>query len=67
MQIADYGPLPGMCVPHFKLTCPQGDVRDFLTAYAKAGGPHHNAVCFGDATRRLRFAARLLDADYCEV
>ena len=28
----------------------RGDVRDWLTAYAKAGGPHHNAVCFGDAT-----------------
>jgi L-arabinose isomerase len=67
MEIADYGPLAGMCVPHFKLTCPRGDVRDFLTSYAKAGGPHHNAVCFGDATRRLRYAAQLLDADYCEV
>jgi L-arabinose isomerase len=67
MQIADYGPLPGMCVPHFKLTCGEGDVRGFLTSYAKAGGPHHNAVCFGDATRRLRFAAKMLDADYCEI
>ena len=31
-----------------------GDVRDWLTAYAKAGGPHHNALCFGDATARLQ-------------
>ena len=65
MTIADFGPLE-MEVPHFKLT-PAGDVRDFLTAYAKAGGPHHNAVCFGDARARLAFAADLLDADYCEV
>ncbi len=65
MTIADFGPLE-MEVPHFKLT-PAGDVRDFLTAYAKAGGPHHNAVCFGDARARLAFTADLLDADYCEV
>lgn len=65
MTIPDFGPLE-MEVPHFKLQ-PNGDVRDFLTAYAKAGGPHHNAVCFGDARNRLKFAANLLDADYIEV
>ena len=66
MTIADFGPLDSMEVPHFKLA-PGGDVRDFLTAYAKAGGPHHNAVCFGDARARVETAATLLDADYCEV
>jgi L-arabinose isomerase len=64
--IQDYGPLPSLCVPHFKLK-PAGDVRSFLTAYAQAGGPHHNAVCFGDATPRLRAAAELIGADYCEI
>lgn len=67
MQIDDYGPLAGMPVPHSKLLPELGDVRDWLTAYAKAGGPHHHALCFGDATGRLRAAARLLGADYCEV
>jgi len=67
MEIDDFGPLASMAVPHFKLRPAQGDVRDWLTAYAKAGGPHHNAVCFGDATPRIRAAAELLDADYCEV
>ena len=57
---------PAIAAPHFKLR-PRGDVRDFLTAYAKAGGPHHNAVCFGDARPRIMAAARLLKADYCEV
>jgi L-arabinose isomerase len=66
MTIEDFGPLPGFCGPHSKLRA-AGDVREFLTAYAKAGGPHHNAVCFGDARRRLRLAAVLLDADYLEV
>jgi L-arabinose isomerase len=64
--IEDYGPLPGFCVPHFKLK-PASGVRRFLTAYATAGGPHHNAVCFGDGRRRLRFAAGLIGADYCEI
>jgi L-arabinose isomerase len=64
--IENYGPLPGFCVPHFKLK-PAGGVRQFLTAYANAGGPHHNAVCFGDARRRLRLAAGLIGADYIEI
>jgi len=67
MRIADYGPLENMPVPHCKLAVEQGDVRDWLTAYAKVGGPHHNAVCFGDATARVHAAARLLDADFCEI
>ena len=66
MTIADFGPLGSLDVPHCKLI-PGGDVRDFLTAYATAGGPHHSAVCFGDARERLRIAARLIAADYCEV
>ena len=66
MTISDFGPLPEMASPHFKLA-PSGDVREFLTEYARAGGPHHLAVCFGDARSRLKAAAQLLDADYCEV
>jgi L-arabinose isomerase len=64
--IEDFGPLTDFCVPHFKLKVP-GDVRHFLTAYATAGGPHHNAVFFGDSRRRLRLAAGLLGADYYEI
>jgi len=67
VEVTDFGPLPSMAVPHFKLRVPQGDVRDWLTAYAQAGGPHHNALCFGDRTDRIRLAASFLDADYCEV
>ena len=66
VTIEDYGPLPALCVPHFKIR-PRGDVRDFLTAYAQAGGPHHNAVCFGDATGRLRIAAEMMGVEYYEV
>ncbi|NLX53847.1 MAG: hypothetical protein GXY58_01895 [Planctomycetaceae bacterium] len=66
VAIEDYGPLSGFCVPHFKIR-PHMPVREFLTRYAQSGGPHHNAVCFGDARRRLRLAAELIDADYCEI
>jgi L-arabinose isomerase len=66
VTIQDFGPLPNFCVPHCKIR-PQSGVRRFLTDYAKAGGPHHNALCFGDARSRLRFAAGLLDADYIEL
>jgi L-arabinose isomerase len=66
VAIEDYGPLESLCVPHFKIK-PAGDVRSFLTAYARAGGPHHNAICFGDARRRLALAAELMEADYCEI
>jgi len=65
--VEDYGPLPDMEVPHFKVRPACGDVCAWLTAYAKHGGPHHHALCFGDATGRIRAAAALLDADYCEI
>jgi L-arabinose isomerase len=65
-QVEDFEPLPDFCVPHFKLK-PASGVREFLTSYACAGGPHHNAVIFGDARRRLRLAAALLGADYREI
>ena len=66
VEIREFGPLRGMPAPH-SLVRTERDVRDMLTAYASAGGPHHNALCFGDARPRLELAARLLDADYVEV
>jgi len=66
LEIDDYGPVVELAVPHFKLRV-GGDVREWLTAYATAGGPHHNAVCFGDATEKIRTLAGLLDADYIEI
>lgn len=66
VRILDFGPLDSLCVPHFKLA-PTGDVRAFLTRYAEAGGPHHNAVCFGDARRRVRLAAEMLNVEYTEI
>ena len=66
VSIEEFGPLPDFFVPHFKLK-PSKPVCDFLTDYAKAGGPHHNAVCFGDARNRIRFAAELVGADYVEI
>jgi L-arabinose isomerase len=66
MEIGDFGPLSGLAVPHCKVrNC--GDVRDWLTNYAHAGGPHHHALCFGDARPRLKLVAALIGADYCEV
>ena len=66
IEIQDFGPLDAMQVPHCKVINNR-DVRDWLTAYAKVGGPHHHAVCFGDARERIKLAARLLGADYCEI
>ena len=64
--LEDFGPLPGWCVPHGKLK-PRENVRDFLTAYAKVGGPHHHAICRGDARRRIRRLAEMLGAEYWEI
>lgn len=66
MEVLDFGPLASLESPHWKLA-PTEDVRQFLTGYAEAGGPHHGAVCRGDARPRLRRLAQLLDADYREV
>ena len=67
MQVVDADAISAMAVPHFKLQPETGDVRAWLTAYAKSGGPHHNGLCFGDATGRIEAAACLLDADYVEI
>lgn len=66
VTIEDFGPLSQMAVPHSKV-CPRGNVRDFLTAYARAGGPHHLAICFGDAREKLSIVAQYMGADYMEV
>jgi L-arabinose isomerase len=66
MQIEEFGPLPALCVPHSKVKV-NGDVRQFLTDYAKAGGTHHNALLRGDARARLRILAELEDMDYVEI
>ena len=66
MEIADWGPLPDMEVPHYKLLAAT-DIRDWLTAYAQMGGPHHAGICFGDARNRLAMVASMLDADYVEI
>jgi L-arabinose isomerase len=66
IDVADFGPLSTCPAPHCKIVnhC---DVRRWLTAYARAGGPHHHAICFGDARPRIRLAAEMLGADYLEV
>lgn len=66
VTIENSQPITGLQSPHSKISSRQ-NIRDWLTAYARAGGPHHHAICFGDATARLKLAAELLDADYCEV
>ncbi len=66
ITIEDIGPLAGLAVPHTKVR-PAGDVREFLTDYARAGGPHHLAVCFGDARRELAMTAEFLGAEYVEI
>lgn len=66
VEIDDFGPLPNMLTPHWKIRVVR-DVRDWLTDYAKRGGAHHHAICFGDATARIRAAAGFLGADYVEI
>ncbi len=66
IAVDTFGPLKHMSEPHCKIR-PAGDVRDFLTAYATAGGPHHLAVCKGDARLKLAALARFIDADYVEI
>jgi len=66
VQTENFRPLPTLCVPHTKIRV-HGDVRKFLTDYAKAGGTHHNAILTGDVRARLRTLAVLTDMDYAEL
>ncbi|MBI5723902.1 MAG: hypothetical protein HZA50_08095 [Planctomycetes bacterium] len=65
--IVPFEPRPTLAVPQFKILPAPGDVRGWLTRYAKAGGPHHNAVCLGDAREQLLAVARLVGAELVEV
>ena len=65
-EVEDFGPLPQLAVPHFKFR-PDIPVRDFLTRYVELGGPHHNAVCFGDALRKLEAFAEAAGLDIEEI
>lgn len=66
VDILDFGPIRNMSSPHSKIS-PRDDVRRWLTRYAAAGGPHHHAICFGDARPLVDIAAKLLNADFYEV
>jgi L-arabinose isomerase len=66
MDIIEWLPVENIPCPQFKLV-PRVNVRDWLTSYAKAGGPHHNAVCFGDARNRLKLAFEILGVEYIEI
>ena len=66
IKIEEFGPLPSLSIPHCKIHGESG-IRNWLTEYAKAGGPHHHAICFGDARARIRLVAGLLGAEYCEI
>lgn len=65
-EIDDFGPLAKMSAPHTKLKL-KIDVRDFLSNYVRLGGPHHNALCFGDVRRRLVYFAKLMGIDLIEL
>jgi len=62
LEVADFGPLERLPVPHSKLTA-SWDVRELLTAYAQSGGPHHLAVCRGNAGRRLEMLCDILEVE----
>ncbi|UCD28766.1 MAG: hypothetical protein JSV03_17090 [Planctomycetota bacterium] len=66
VTVEDFGPLDQLAAPHTKIKPAFGDVKDFLTAYGNAGGPHHMAICFGDARDKLAMTAQYLGAEYLE-
>jgi len=65
VRIEDFSPITSLGVPHSKVKV--GDVRRFLTDYAKEGGTHHNAIGFGDLRSKLRYLAQMLDTDYVDI
>lgn len=66
VEVADFGPLPQAESPQTKVVV-QPDVRAWLNAYGRAGGPHHMAMCFGDACDQLQVLAHLLGADFVRI
>jgi L-arabinose isomerase len=66
VDLLDFPAIEGLNVPNAKIA-PKGDIREFLTAYATAGGPHHLGLCRGDARDLLSVLAKSLSADYVEI
>jgi L-arabinose isomerase len=66
MDFPNDPPFPCADTPQ-ALIRPRTDVRNWLTAYAKAGGPHHLAVAQGDARSALKALAGWVGADYIEI
>jgi len=66
MEVPDAEPFAQAETPQ-SLIRPAGDVRRWLTAYAQAGGPHHLALCRGDARALLRLWAHLAGITPIEI
>lgn len=65
-ETEDFGPLPQLAVPHFKFR-PDCPVRRFLSRYVELGGPHHNAVCFGDVSDKITAFANAAGLEVDEI
>lgn len=61
-QVVDFPYVSALRVPHFKFR-PQGDLRDFLNRFSRAGGSHHQALIYGHWADTIQKLATLLGAE----
>lgn len=62
-EIPDFRPIQGVNSPHGKFL-PDADFPGFLNDFAKAGGTHHSAFCYGRMQGRIQKAAKLLGIEH---
>ncbi len=65
-KVEDIDIFSGIQSPHFFLKI-SGDVRDFLSAYSRAGGTHHLAMAYGDHVQSIRDLAQIAGLKFTEI
>ncbi len=61
-EILDTPEYANMNSPHFKWK-PDGELKEFMNSYCKAGGSHHQALGYGKHSKNIRIFAELMNLE----
>jgi L-arabinose isomerase len=65
-KVVDFKPVTGVDSPHGKFR-PDRPFKEYLSAYAQAGGTHHGALCYGRRADDIRLLCGILDLKFTQI
>ncbi|HOV62289.1 MAG TPA: hypothetical protein PLG43_00220 [Spirochaetia bacterium] len=65
-KVPDFKPITGVDSPHGKFK-PDTSFKEYLSAYAQAGGTHHGALCYGRKAHDLKMLCDILKLRFTRV